>query len=127
LELGGLFALHVSQAGARGYGRSGIAGFFVAAVGWAAILLSAEASLLSGQSALVLLLVAGTPVFTVGVLLLAAATYRARVLPRWGAALVVVLLLTAYGPWGGLLGGLAWLALGCLLFLSGRAAPRRRA
>jgi hypothetical protein len=113
-QLGGLFALHLSQAGSRGYGRLGAAGFSVATVGGVAILASAVASLVSGGFTLGFFVV-GAALLAFGALLLAFATFRAAVLPRWSAILVAGLLLISLGELGMLLNGIIWITLGYTL------------
>ena len=115
LQLGGLFALHLTQAGSQGYGRFGTAGFFVATVGEVVILTSAAAALVLGGSTLGSFFVVGAALLTFGALLLAFATFRAAVLPRWSAILVAALLLISLGELGVLLNGLVWVILGYML------------
>lgn len=114
-QLGGLFALHLAQAGSRGYGRLGTAGFSVATVGAVALLASTVASLVSGGSTLGSFFVVGAALLTFGALLLAFATFRAAVLPRWSAIPVAGLLLISLGELGVLLNGLVWVTLGYVL------------
>jgi hypothetical protein len=115
--LAGLVGFHARQA--PNYGRLGTAGFFAAFVGVFFMLASTVASLLA-ESGDVLdwLFVLGFVGTLVGFVLLAAATLRARVLPRWcGVSLLVAVLgipvYFALGSYGGaILYGLVWLALG---------------
>ena len=115
-QLGGLFALNLTQAGTQGYGRLGTTGFSAAIVGGVVILASAMASLVvSGGSTLGSFFVVGAALLTFGALLLAFATFRAAVLPRWSAIPVAALLLISLGELGVLLNGLVWVILGYVL------------
>jgi hypothetical protein len=108
LLAGGLVGLHARQAGAHGYGWLGGAGFLLAfvatlamAVLFPAAWFVAEASVtgaLAGEPALGGMAAAGLAGLaqTVGLVLLGAATLRARVLPLpWGALPLAVVLLEA--------------------------------
>jgi hypothetical protein len=123
LQLGGLFALHLSQTGSPGYRGTGTVGFFLAAIGRAVLFVSAVGSLAAGKTDFSFFLL-GALLFIIGIPLLAAATFWAGILPRWSAVLVAGLLSFAFGTFGVLLNGLCWIALGCLL-LSRQAAARR--
>lgn len=123
LQLGGLFALHMSQSGSPSYRRTGTVGFFLAALGRAVLLVSAIESLASGKTDFSFFLL-GAFLFIIGIPLLAAATFWAAILPRWSAVMIAGLLSFAFGAFGVLLNGLFWIALGCLL-LSRRAVVRR--
>ena len=114
LQLGGLFVLHRSQAGASGYRGLGTIGFSLAVVGQAVILASAVTALASGRVAFSLF-VLGALLVIAGVPLLAAGTFWAAVLPRWSAVLVTGLLSFAFGPIGVIVNGLVWIVLGYLL------------
>jgi hypothetical protein len=114
-QLGGLVALHLSQANAQGYDRLGVAGFSVTLVGGGAILGSAMVPLTTGGPGPAFLLAVQAPLFTIGVLLLAFATFRAAVLPRWAAILVAGLFSVAFGDFGLLVNGVIWIALGYML------------
>lgn len=114
-QLGGLVALHLSQTGAQGYDRLGVAGFSVALVGAGAILGSAMVPLTAGGSSPPFLVAVEAPLFTIGVLLLAFATFRAAVLPRWAVILIAGLFSVAFGDFGVLVNGVIWIALGYIL------------
>jgi len=146
--LGGLVGLHARQA--MIYGKLGTIGFMAAFIGFVMLLTyvggerfryllpgwESRPPLLRGYFSLIpfvppLLELLGT---LVGFVLLGIATLRARVLPRWcGAALIVVppllvaLLLEVRGiPGGGIAFGLVWLALGYVLWSHRGAEPRWR-
>ena len=145
--LGGLVGLHARQA--MIYGKLGKIGFWAAFMGFAIFLTFLGATsigdlfprgstppLIRGYYlSLIINLVPlglGLLAMLVGFVLLGIATLRARVLPRWcGAALIVVppllvaLRLEVRGiPGGGIAFGLVWLALGYVLW-SHRGAETR--
>jgi hypothetical protein len=115
LTLAGFVALHLRQAGRYG-GPRGWTGFRAAALGQSAMLVSAVTSLAAGGLALGFLYVIGVFVLLVGLALLSVATYRAAILPHWGAYLVAALAVIAFGGIGVVLVGLVWIALGYVLF-----------
>ncbi len=116
LELIGLHTLQASS-----YGRIGRAGFLVAFVGLALMLVAVVISIVAGRPIGVvegMFRIAILGAF-VGFVLYGAATLQARVLPRWsGVALIVALPVSlALGEYGGnALFGLMWLALGYVLW-----------
>lgn len=116
--LAALVGLHVRQA--PRYGRIGTAGFVVAFVGTASLLLSTVLWLLTrnGDGIVGLLFSLGGLAVLVGFPLLGVATLRAGVLPRWcGVALLVALPASIpLGEYANLLFGLVWLALGYVLW-----------
>ena len=117
--LGGLVGLHVVQA--RGLGRLGTVGFSLAFTGIALIVISTLTTLLLGREVLSILFVVGMIGALVGLVMLGIATLRARVLPQWSAAVLLVSALgfpvyfvfDVYG--GGIVFGLIWLVLGYAL------------
>jgi hypothetical protein len=118
-----LVGFHVLQA--RRLGRLGVAGFAVAFVGTALVLVSTLLVIIFldhlGETLLTLLFGSGAIGWLVGFVLFGIATYRARVLPRWCGLLLLahpllfIALLTFYVT-GGILLGLLWLALGYALW-----------
>jgi hypothetical protein len=118
--LGGIVGLHARQA--PSYGRLGTAGFFSASVGVAFLVISTVATILVGREVLSGLFVLGMLGALVGLILLGAATLRARVLPRWCGLLLIVsafgfpvyFVLGDYG--GSIVIGLVWLALSYALW-----------
>lgn len=121
----GLLGLHAQQA--TSYGVLGTVGLLAALIGTALVLANVAFIHVAGRDVLDLLLGVGLVGMFFGFVLLGVATLRARVLPQWcGAALIVVLPIAAilgdYG--GGLVFGLVWLALGYVL-LSERPVDSR--
>jgi hypothetical protein len=114
----GLVGLYILQA--RNLGRVGVAGFLLAFVGTALVLLSTLLVLIFldrlGETLLGLLFGSGLIGWLVGFVLFGIATFRARVLPRWTGVLLVAypMLLWLGFPFEGplILVGLLWLALG---------------
>lgn len=126
LTLGGLVALRLRQAGS--YGVPGKAGFYTAAVGQVALLVSAAASFATGEDVLGPVFVLGFLLWLIGLVVLAFATFRAAILPRWSAAVLAVGLLLSvpvFERGGTIVLGLAWIALGYVLW-SRREAPTER-
>ncbi len=115
LTLAGFLALHLRQAGRYG-GPRGWTGFRAATLGQSAMLVSAVASVAEGGLALGFLYVIGVFVLLVGLALLSVATYRAAILPHWGAYLMAALAVIVFGEIGVVLVGLVWIALGYVLF-----------
>jgi hypothetical protein len=118
LTLAGFVALHLRQAGSYG-GPRGWTGFRAAFVGQGAMLASAVASLIAGGFALGFLYTLGVLVLLVGLALLSVATYRAAILPHWGAYLVAALAVIVFGEVGVVLTGVVWISLGYVLFSRG--------
>jgi hypothetical protein len=120
--LAALVGFHVLQA--RRLGRLGVAGFAVAFVGTALVLLSTLWAIIFldrfGETVPGLLFGLGLLGWLVGFVLFGIATFRARVLPRWSGVLLVAypVLLIAGLPVEGplILVGLLWLALGYALW-----------
>jgi hypothetical protein len=130
-----LVGFHVLQA--RRLGRLGVAGFAVAFVGTALVLVSTLLVLIFGDRL-------GEPVLTaifgsglilgwlVGFTLLGVATFRAKVPPRWYGLLVIaqfpfVLGAASFYIVGGTLFGLFWLILGYVLWMDVATQARRAA
>lgn len=109
----GLYLLHGKR-----LGRIGMSGFIAATVGTASMFVSAAATAVAGQDALGLFIFIGVLLALVGVILFGIGIIRARVLPRWvGAALLLGLPVTVAvdGPGGAILLGIAWIAIGYAL------------
>ncbi len=121
LTLAGFVALHLLQAGGYG-GPRGWTGFRAAFLGQGAIFVSALASLIAGAPTLGFLSVLGTLALLLGIALLTVATYRAALLPSWSAYLVGALAAGVLGGGGVVVAGLAWIALGYVIW-SQRGAP----
>lgn len=131
--LGGLVGLHALQA--TTYGRFGKASFLVAFIGSAGVLFTfvilrafVPGSLLSSSILLQVLLGVSGALAALGPLLgfvlFGIATLRARVLPRWcGVALIIVAiaLLLRIIPGARVVLGMAWLAVGYVLWAEGGA------
>lgn len=128
-----LVGLHVRQA--PSYGRLGVAGFVVAVVSTAFLLLSTVLWLLThnGDGIVGLLFSLGGLGVLVGLPLLGVATLRAGVLPRWCGLLLVAwlvyfplifFLVDFYGEARALF-GLVFLALGCALWAQRDASVRQ--
>ena len=115
LTTAGFVALHLLlQAG--GYrGLRGWTGFRAAVLGQGAMLVSAVASVATGDTALGFLYFVGVCVLLVGLALLPVATYRAAILPHWSAYLVAALAAIIFGAFGMVVVGLAWIALAYVL------------
>lgn len=118
--LAGIVGLHFRQA--PSYGKLGTTGFLAAFTGIVLLLVGLMISFLVGHTfGLALLdpaLGLGLWCTLVGLVLLGAATWRLRALPRWCGVLLIVCIpfaiaLGDYG--GGIVLGLAWLALGYAL------------
>lgn len=80
--------LHVLQRGR--YGRLGAAGSLITFIGYALIVVVAAVTLLVGGEALFAVRLIGASAVLVGSILLGAMTLRARVLPWWCGALLIV-------------------------------------
>jgi drug/metabolite transporter (DMT)-like permease len=80
--LAAIAGLHALQR--ERYGWLGAAGSLVAFAGHALMLVAATATALAGREALDALFPLGVLAALVGLVLLGAATLRARMLPRWG-------------------------------------------
>jgi hypothetical protein len=130
--LAALVGLHVVQA--RSLGRFGLAGFAVAFVGTALVLVSTLWAIVLldrfGETVPGVLFGLGLLGLLVGFVLFGIATFRARVLPRWSGVLLVAypLLLIAGFPVEGplILVGLLWLALGYALWTQRAQQLRQR-
>jgi hypothetical protein len=110
--------MHMPSGPGAGYGTLGRAGYGVALLGLCVMLLVSGAS--GGMGML------GIFILMVGSLLVGAAALLRRVLPRWGAIVLIVgsLLLLMFATeglraWCGVPYGAAWIVVGYLLF-SGR-------
>jgi hypothetical protein len=110
--------MHMPSGPGAGYGTLGRAGYGVALLGLCVMLL------VSGASGFIGML--GVFILMVGSLLVGAASLLGRVLPRWGAIVLIVgsLLLLMFDTeglqaWFGVPYGAAWIAVGYLLY-SGR-------
>jgi len=127
--LAAIAGLHALQR--ERYGRLGAAGSLTAFVGHALMLVAATATALAGREALDALFPLGVLVALVGLVLLGAATLRARMLPRWcGVLLIAVLPLSAVldiatGGAGGIVLGIVWALVGYTL-LSNSNVPVQR-
>lgn len=130
--LAALVGLHVRQR--QYYGRLGMAGFAVAFVGTAFVLLSTVTWLLAGEENFfvglffALGLLVGWPV---GFTLLGVATFRAKVFPRWCGVLLIAFFPVLFASFSiydtaVIWNGLVWLALGYALW-SGESAPSKQA
>jgi hypothetical protein len=116
-----LAGLHVRQT--PNYGRLGTAGFIVAFVGTAAVLLSTVSWLLAGEDNAFVGILYFVGLFVgwlVGFPLLGVATYRARIFPRWCGLLLiaffpVLFVLFSLFPTAVLWNGVVRLALGYAL------------
>jgi hypothetical protein len=125
LTLGGLLGLHSVQAAIRGYGRLGKAGFFVASSGTTVILVANLATLATGEDPLGFLHAIGFLTFFPGVVLLAAGTFRAAVLPRWSSVLLGISPPVLFaGEYGQFAYGLVWITIGYLLMSSVQSGRR---
>jgi hypothetical protein len=126
--LGGLVSLHLRQA--TSYGRPGIVGFSLTLIGTTILLTSNVLFLLGLAWPVLSVRFYGTLLLSVGLILLGVATLRARVLPRWCGAVLLVGVVPVFSwlglPFGAFLGwvmlGLIWLALGYILW-SERGEP----
>jgi hypothetical protein len=120
--LAALVGLHVRQT--LNYGRLGTAGFMVAFIGTAFVLLSTVSWLLVGENNAFVGLLFSLGLFVgwlAGFPLLGVATFRAKVLPRWCGLLLiaffpVLFVLLSLFPTGVIWNGLVWLALGYALW-----------
>lgn len=121
LILVGVVGLHTLQKG--NYGLIGRIGFYVFVVGALIEMLGSVLVILAGN-ALEWVMIVGFMTVIVGAILYGAATFRARVLPRWcGVGFIVAPMLPlALDTYGALLQGLFWVALGYVL-LSRRSEP----
>jgi hypothetical protein len=125
LTLAGFVALNLLLKAGGYRGLRGWTGFRAVALGQGAMLASAVASLATGRLALSFLYTLGVLVLLVGLALLPVATYRAGILPWWGALLVAALAAIIFGGIGVVLVGLVWIALGYVLWSrSGATAGR---
>jgi hypothetical protein len=133
--LAALAGLHVLQA--RSLGRLGVAGFAVAFVGTALVLVSTLLIIIfldrPGETLLTVLFASGVLGWLVGFVLFGIATFRAKVLPRWCGLLLIayiplfLFLLNYSYDLGGIALGLLWLALGYALWTQrGTAAQPSR-
>lgn len=89
--LGAMVGLHALQKGR--YGRLGAVGFLTAFVGGSLLLLGSAALILTGREEALAFAIpssVGLLAMLVGLVLLGAATLRARVLPRWCGVLLIV-------------------------------------
>ena len=125
LTLAGFVALNFLFKAVGYRGLRGWTGFRAATLGQGAMLASAVASLAAGRLVLSFLYTFGVLVLLVGLALLPVATYRAAILPWWGTLLVAALATIIFGEIGVVLVGLAWIALGYVLW-SGRGAKAER-
>lgn len=90
LVLVALTGLHAAQSQSRRYGWPGTAGALLTLVGYVVVLVAAHiTTLVGGEPILSVRLVGGLAVLT-GSILLGAVTIRARVLPWWCGALLIV-------------------------------------
>lgn len=121
LILVGLMGLHILQKG--NYGVIGRIGFYVFVAGALIEMLGSVLVILAGD-ALEWVMIVGFMTVIVGAIFYGAATFRARVLPRWcGVGFVVAPMLPlVFDTYGALLQGLFWVALGYVL-LSRRSEP----
>jgi hypothetical protein len=102
------------------YGKAGTAGFGMAVTGTALMAISALATLFAGQNSLGSAFLVGMLLALVGYIVLGIMVLRGKVLPAWGGLALILgfpisIFLSALG--GGILLGLAWLAVG--YYLSG--------
>jgi hypothetical protein len=127
--LAAIAGLHALQS--ERYGRLGAAGSLAAFVGHALMLVAATATALAGREALDALLPLGVLVALVGLVLLGAATLRARMLPRWcGVLLIAVLPLSAVfdivtDGAGGTVLGIVWALVGYALLSNSSVLVQR--
>jgi hypothetical protein len=118
--LGGLVGLYLR--GVSGMGRLGRAGCLVASAWIVLMLLSGQSMNVDDNDSLSEVILA---IISVGLTLLGVAIVRARVLPSWFRLLLFVCPLLSVFLWdwgGGVLLGLAWLALGYVIW-SQRSVP----
>jgi len=116
LEVVGLVGFHALQG--RNYGRIGRAGLYTTIASIVVFELLLVASLLGGDVGLDWLVAVGVLGLLVGLALYGAATLQARVLPRWCGILFIIFLPVGIllGDLQPIWGGLAWLALGYVLW-----------
>ena len=122
--VGGFVGFHALQKDK--YGRIGRSGFWTVVVATLALVVGLLDELLGSTIITGLLFALGTLAVFVGFVLYGAASLQARVLPRWCGIVFIVgpsifllgaLLGNSWEPFGGILFGLLWLALGYILLL----------
>jgi hypothetical protein len=82
--------LHAAQNRSGRYGRLGAAGALLTFVGYAIVLVAAHISSLAGGDPVITVRLVGGLVVLIGSILLGAMTIRARILPWWCGALLIV-------------------------------------
>ena len=110
------------------YGIAGALGFWLATVGTGLMAISAVVTLFAGQNALGPAFLGGLLLALIGYVILGITTLRAKVLPLWGALALlfgfpISIFLSTFG--GGILFGLAWLAVGYWMLLAVDTVVRR--
>lgn len=125
-----IVGLHVSQSGS--YGQLGAAGSLTAAIGYALLFVISVVNVFAGGEVLVLGIVflVGLLAALVGLVLLGAATLRARVLPSWCGVLLIAVLplamvVNVIANAGGIVQGVVWALVGFALLSRGGAAAQQ--
>jgi hypothetical protein len=109
-------ALHLAHAARPGYGRAGKAGAGLTIVGQLTIMTANLATLVTGGNPLAPLHAIGFLTLFPGMLLLARAMSRVRLLPRWAPVLFAASPLVLFaGPPGGVVFGASWILIGASL------------
>jgi hypothetical protein len=122
LALGGLVGIRLAQIDRPGFGRLGRTGSLLAIAGQATILV-ANVTVLGTGEPVMFLHALGFLAFFAGAVVLAIATSRVRLLPRWSAALLGATPIILFaGPLGGIAFGVSWIAIGRALGVATRHA-----
>ena len=90
LVLVAVAGLHAAQRHSGRYGRLGAVGALLTFVGYAIVLVAAHVTRLAGGQSVIAVRLVGGLVVLVGSILLGVLTLRARILPWWCGALLVV-------------------------------------
>jgi hypothetical protein len=90
LVLVAVAGLHAAQSRSGRYGRLGALGALLTFVGYAVVLVAAHLTRLAGGESIIAVRLAGGLVVLAGSILLGAMTIRARILPWWCGALLIV-------------------------------------
>jgi hypothetical protein len=115
LAFGGLLGLRMAQKERPRFGRLGNAGSLVALAGEAIIVTANIVTLPTGDPVTAVHAI-GFLAFFAGSVLLAIATHRVGLLPRWSAVLLGATPVVLFaGPPGGLVVGASWIAIGWAL------------